>query len=80
MTVLSRRAGSEAVSHEISLSTDGAAVADGTAIVGTSSEANFNPGALDHGTTNFWRVDEVSEAGTPMIHAGDVWSFTTPAD
>ena len=72
------RAGREAASHEVSLSTDSAAVADGTAVVGTSSVPSFDSDALDYGTTYFWKVDEVNEAGTPARYAGEVWSFTTP--
>ena len=63
--LLKWRAGHEAVLHEISLSTDSAAVADGMAVAGASSDASFDPGALDYGTTYFWKVDEVNEAGTP---------------
>jgi hypothetical protein len=75
--MLSWRAGREAAVHEVSLSTDSAAVEDGSAVIGTSSEASFDPGELQYGTTYFWKVDEVNEAGTPTRYAGDVWSFTT---
>jgi hypothetical protein len=75
---LTWRAGREAVSHQISLGTDPAAVADGAAVVGTSSEAGFDTGVLDYGTNYFWKVDEINEAGTPTTYAGDVWSFSTP--
>jgi len=76
--VLKWRAGYEAVSHEISLSTDSSAVADGTAVVATTNESSFDPGVLNYGTTYYWKVDEVNEAGTPTIYVGDLWSFTTP--
>jgi hypothetical protein len=32
---------------------------------------------LDYGTTYYWRVNEVNEAGAPPVYIGDVWSFTT---
>jgi len=73
--MLKWRAGREAVSHEVSLGTDSAVMA----LVGTTTEASLDPGPLDYGSTYFWKVDEVNQAGTPTTHAGDVWSFTTPA-
>lgn len=36
----------------------------------------FDPGPLAYGTTYFWRIDEVNEAGTT---SGTEWSFTTEA-
>jgi len=77
--VLSWRAGREAASHDVSLGTDRAAVADGAAVIATTTEARLDPGALDYGTTYFWRVDEINEDGTPTTYPGDVWSLTTPA-
>jgi hypothetical protein len=77
-TVLKWRAGREAVSHDVSLSTDSAAVVAGTAVLGTTGEARFDTGALSYSTTYFWKVDEVNQAGTPTTYAGDIWSFTTP--
>jgi len=77
--VLRWRAGREAVSHEISFSTDSAAVANGSAVVATTSESSFDLADQDlgFGTTYFWRVDEVNEAGVPPRHAGELWSFAT---
>jgi hypothetical protein len=72
--MLAWRAGREAVSHEISLGTDSADLA----VIGTSSEASFDPGELSYGTTYFWKIDEVNEAATPARNAGELWSFTTP--
>jgi len=72
--VLKWRAGREAASHEVRLGTDSAALA----LVGTTDEASFDPGALDYGTTYYWQIDEVNLAATPATHAGNVWSFTTP--
>ena len=53
--------------------TDKAAVTNGTAPVQTVTKHGFAPGALDFGTTYYWKVDEVGAATYP----GDVWSFTT---
>jgi hypothetical protein len=72
------RAGREAVSHEVLLSSDANAVADGSAVVGSTEDNRFQTGPLDYGTTYFWRIVEVNEAETPAAYAGDIWSFTTP--
>jgi len=73
-TVLKWRAGREAVSHEVSLGTD----PDSLDLLGSASENSLASGPLDYGTTYFWRVDEVNQAGTPTVYTGDTWSFTTP--
>ncbi len=76
--VLGWNAGREAVTHDVYLSTDEQAVIDGTAYVGTVSEASYDAGGLELGTTYYWRVDEVNEAETPTTSwQGDVWSFST---
>lgn len=36
--------------------------------------ASFSPGAINHSTIYYWRVDEVKAAGAAV---GPVWSFTT---
>ncbi|MBN1508516.1 MAG: hypothetical protein JW955_16830 [Sedimentisphaerales bacterium] len=74
---LAWRAGREAVSHQVYLSTDSNAVADGTAPVDTAESDSFYPGSLSLGQTYYWRVDEVNEAATPSIWQSDVWSFST---
>jgi len=71
---LAWRAGREAASHEVSLGTDSTAMS----VIGTTDETSLDAGALDYGTTYFWRVDEINEAETPARYAGNVWSFTTP--
>ena len=40
----------------------------------SQTAATYNPGALDPGTTYYWRVDEFDGAQT---HTGNLWSFTT---
>ncbi|MHC4173686.1 MAG: discoidin domain-containing protein [Planctomycetota bacterium] len=75
--VLGWRAGREAVTHDVYISTDEQAVIDGTAPVATVTEASHGPLALDLDTTHYWRVDEVNEATTPTTWLGAIWSFTT---
>jgi len=74
---LSFRAGREAATHDVYLSTDEQAVIDGTAPATTVSEASHGPLSLDVGQTYFWRVDEANDAETPTTWQGDVWSFAT---
>ena len=74
---LSWRPGREAASHTVYFSTDRQAVVDGSAPVSTTAEHSFDPGPLDFGTTYFWRVDEVNEAGSSASYPGEPWSFTT---
>jgi hypothetical protein len=77
-TTLSWRAGRDAVTHRVYLSADVNAVAGGTALVGTVSEAEFDAGALlGLGKTYYWRVNEVNDAEDPAVWEGEVWSFTT---
>jgi hypothetical protein len=76
-TDLSWRAGRGAVSHEVSLSTDEAAVADGAALIDTTTDTMTDLDPLDLATTYFWRVDEVNEAEAISVWAGSVWTFTT---
>jgi hypothetical protein len=75
--VLTWRPGREAGAHNVYLSTDQQAVADGTAAVTTVTEASYGPLSLDLGTSYFWRVEEVNDLATPAKSQGDVWSFTT---
>jgi len=70
------RAGREAVSHQVYLSTDKQQVIDGTAPVSTVS-GNAYEAPVTLGQTYYWKVVEVNEATTPKSWAGDVWSFTT---
>jgi hypothetical protein len=76
--VLGFRAGREAATHDVYLSTDEQAVIDGNAPVTTVTETSYDAGALDLGKTYYWRVDEVNEAQTPAMLEAELWSFATP--
>lgn len=75
---LTWRAGREADSHEVALSTDQAAVADGSASTTPSTTNSITPGPLNYGTEYFWSVTEVNNVETPAQHVGPVWSFLSP--
>jgi hypothetical protein len=74
---LSWRPGRQAVRHDVYLSSDPQAVADGTAPVVAVSEPTFDPGALNLGQSYFWKVNEVNEAAAVPVWEGDVWRFRT---
>jgi len=78
--VLKWRPGRQAASHQVLLSDDPGAVADGTAIVDTTTAASYSLSALDlqYGTTYYWSINEINEASMLTMYTGDVWSFTTP--
>jgi len=76
-TDLTWRAGREAVTHEVYLSTDEAAVVEGTALADTVSQSSYTPGDLGLGQTYYWKVNEVNEAATPSAWEGHLWSFAT---
>ncbi|MCH7556076.1 MAG: hypothetical protein IIB56_01320 [Planctomycetes bacterium] len=71
------RAGREAVTHDVYLSTDEQAVIDGNVPVTTVTETNYGPLSLDLDTTYYWKINEVNEAETPTTWQGDIWNFTT---
>ncbi|MCK4417758.1 MAG: discoidin domain-containing protein, partial [Candidatus Latescibacteria bacterium] len=75
------RAGREAASHEVYLSTDEQEVIDETispvSVPGGSSYASYDTGELELGTTYYWKVNEVNEAETPTTWQGDISSFST---
>ena len=77
--VLSWRAGREAATHEVYLSTDEQGVIDGTVAANTVTEASYDGDALALGQTYHWRVDEVNEAEIPAVWPGEIWSFETAA-
>ena len=72
-TVLTWRAGREAVSHDVSLAT----TPDNLLVIDTVTNNSYDPGPLDMGTTYYWRIAEVNEAEIPTTWAGDIWSFAT---
>jgi hypothetical protein len=73
---MSWRAGREAASHEVYVSTDATAVAGGTIQPATTTQAKYEA-ALDLGQTYYWKVAEVNQAETPTTWPGEVWSFST---
>ncbi len=76
---LSWRAGRQAASHDIYISSDKLAVIDGTAPLVNVTESSYTA-ALDMlDTTYYWKVNEVNEVEDPAIWEGDVLSFSTPA-
>jgi hypothetical protein len=75
--VLSWRAGREAASHELYLSTDQQAVTDGTAEAIPLDKASYSPPSLQLESTYYWKVVEVNQAETPSTWTGDLWSLST---
>jgi len=72
-TMLSWRAGREAASHEVYLSTDPNAVD----LAGTTTQSTYDPGVLDLDATYYWQISEVNDAEAVTAWVGDIWSFTT---
>ncbi len=72
-TELNWRPGREATSHTVYIGTDAVAVADDLVSGYTVSEHSYAP-VLDLGTSYYWKVDELGDAGE---YPGEVWSFTT---
>jgi hypothetical protein len=73
---LSWRAGREAASHSVYVSTDRQAVVSGTAVAAKVSDPRYDA-SVDLGRSYYWKVVEANEAETPKSWDGDVWSFTT---
>lgn len=69
--VLKWSPGKDAALHAVYFGTD-----NPPPLVGSQSEASYDPGPLASETTYFWRVDEVGAGGTTP---GAVWSFATVA-
>ncbi len=74
---LSWRPGREATAHQVHISSDSDAVANGTALVDTVSDPTYSVGDLDLGTTYYWKIGEVNDAATPGLWEGPIWNFTT---
>ncbi|MDI6449613.1 discoidin domain-containing protein [Anaerobaca lacustris] len=68
-SVLTWRAGRDAVSHEVYFGTD----ADELPLAGSPAQAAF-AASLEFGTTYYWQVDEV---GDDAVWPGELWSFAT---
>ncbi|MHC4507426.1 MAG: LamG-like jellyroll fold domain-containing protein [Planctomycetota bacterium] len=75
--VLGWRAGREAATHDVYLSTDEQAVIDGTAPVTVVTETSHSPSSLDLDSTYYWRIDEVNDAEIPTTWQGDIWNLLT---
>jgi len=73
------RAGRDAASHKVYLSTDKNAVAKGTAPSFTVNTNSFKLSSteLKLASTYYWRVDEVNDTQDPKSYAGDIWDFST---
>jgi len=78
--VLNWRPGRQAVRHQVYLSGDLNAVAQGTAPVRTLTEHSLGLGSfgLEYGKTYYWKVNEVNDAAATKSWEGEVWSFTLP--
>jgi Concanavalin A-like lectin/glucanases superfamily len=76
-TVLNWRAGREAATHEVYLSTDSEAVSTGAALVDTVSTNSYASDDLAFGTAYYWKIDEVNEAEAISVWGSDVWTFRT---
>jgi len=73
---LSWRAGREASSHLVYVSTDKQAVINGTAPMTKVVDPRYEA-SVDLGQSYYWKVVEVNDAQTPKSWEGDVWTFTT---
>jgi len=72
-----------AVTHDVYLGTNEAAVIDATAsspeFKANLSDTTYRPSGLAKGQTYYWRIDEVEADGT-TTHKGDIWNFSTLPD
>jgi len=73
-TMLTWRAGRDAVEHDVYLGTDPATVD----LMSTTETTSYVPSAMELGRTYYWRVDEVNDAAMTPVWEGDLWSFSTP--
>ena len=65
---LSWTAGLNTISHDVYFG-----ISDPPPFIRNQTEAEFDPGSLDLGTTYYWRIDEVNSSGKT---SGPVWTFT----
>jgi hypothetical protein len=77
--VLNWRPGREAAQHDVYVSSNPNAVANGSAPFKTVSENSLGLSSLGlaYNKTYYWKVNEVNDAATPKSWDGTVWSFTT---
>jgi hypothetical protein len=75
---LTWRAGRQAGSHQVYLSTDQQAVIDGNMAPITTLQPSYDA-TVDLIETYYWKVTEVNEAESPSTWNSDVWSFSTAA-
>jgi hypothetical protein len=75
--ILGWRPGREAATHDVYISTDEQGVIDGTVAVTIVTEASYDAGTLELGTTYHWRIDEANADEIPAVWEGDIWSFIT---
>ena len=74
---LSWRAGRDAATHKVYVSTDVNEVINGTAPAGTVSEPQFDAIALlTLGQKYYWKVSEANDLSGPIAWDSDVWNFT----
>jgi len=88
---LAWRAGRDSISHDVYVGADADSLAlvdtihassyslDALEWIDTTSLTTVEPGALDLGTTYYWRIDEVNEAEAISTWEGNLWSFSTQA-
>ena len=74
-TELTWRPGREAPSHKVYFGTDQQGRGRWHGPGQTVTDHSFTPGALNFGTTYYWKVDEIGDGRDPTT--GEVWSFTT---
>ncbi|MHC4743801.1 MAG: LamG-like jellyroll fold domain-containing protein, partial [Planctomycetota bacterium] len=82
-TVLTWTPGAEAVTHEVYLSTNQQAVANGSFSpvsipAGGECLTTYGPLSLEMGRTYYWKVNEVNLSAEPNVWEGEIWSFSTP--
>ncbi len=75
---LTWRAGRKVAQHEVVFSEDKQAVIDNSAVVGTTEDTSYDPGALTLARDYYWKINEVNDAETPAVYQGDLWMFSTP--
>ncbi|MCH8218438.1 MAG: hypothetical protein IH892_16895, partial [Planctomycetes bacterium] len=75
--ILSWRAGRFAAEHQVLLSTDQAAVADGSAVIATTADKSHALSGLEYGNAYFTQIIDLAADGT--TYAGPIIQFYTPA-